>query len=219
MTQEARVLLGIGILTTVIIVGAVFFLSKDDNSTADSANSSIDTRLLVRDNSHKIATSSAQVTIVEFGDYQCPACRAVEPVLEQIIKEYSGKINFVFRNFPLSQHKNALISAEAAEAASAQGKFWEMHDKLYQEQDKWGESENPLEYLKTYAKELGLDENKFLADIAGKKYADLINQDLSDGIALKTSSTPTIFVGDKKLVGVPTYQELKALLDSKLTRE
>ncbi len=210
MTTDIKLMIGIGIATIVIIIGAVFLTSSSQTSDKPIA----DSKLLVKSNSHKTASGSAKVTIVEFGDYQCPACGAAHPTTKQIISNYGSKINFVFRNFPLTQHKNAQIAAEAAEASNEQGKFWEMHDKLYENQGNWSDVNTPLDLFIGYAKDLGLNTDKFKNDFSTNKFADKINQDESDGVALGVNSTPTFFVNGEMLVGSPSYETFKQKIDS-----
>lgn len=211
MTTDLKLILGIGIVTIGIIVGGVFLTS---NSSQNSENQPVaDSKLLIKKDSHQTASGTAKVAIVEFGDYQCPACKIVYPTTKQIFKNYSSKINFVFRNFPLSQHSNAQIAAEAAEAAAAQGKFWEMHDKLYENQNKWADSNSPLDIFTSYAKDLRLNIEKFKNDIIGNKYAERINQDENDGNSLGVNSTPTFFVNGEMLSGSPSYEVFKQKID------
>lgn len=216
LTEEAKVLLGIGVLTLVIIIGAVFFLGKSSPTPTNTNAAPVDEKLLVRNDSYKIASDSAKVTIVEFGDYQCPACAAVHTLTKQVLKDYAGKVNFIYRHFPLPQHKNALISAEAAEAAGEQGKFWQMNDKLYETQDQWAENEKPLDIFTVFTKDLGLDTAKFQADVIANKYQDKINRDQNDGNSLKINSTPTFFINGQKLEGVSGYNDFKSKIDSLL---
>lgn len=216
MTQEAKIIIGIGVVTLALIIGGVFLFNKPDQTSSSTQPQITDEKLLVGENSHKIASDSAKVTIVEFGDYQCPACAAAHPIVEQILKDYQGRITFVFRNFPLPTHNNAKISAEAAEAAAAQGKFWEMYDKLYETQKNWAGTDKPLDLFVNYAQELGLDTNKFREDVDGNKYANRINKDQADGNTLGVNSTPTFFVNGEKLTGAPSYNALKNKIDSQL---
>lgn len=216
MTQEAKVIAGIGIVTLAIIVGGVFFFNKSSQTQSNPQSKVTDEKLLIGKDSHKIASDSAKVTIVEFGDYQCPACGAAHPVVKQILSDYQGRITFVFRNFPLPMHSNAKISAEAAEAAGAQGKFWEMHDKLYESQATWAETAKPLDLFVSYAQEFGLDTSKFKEEVEGNKYAERINKDQTDGNTLGVNSTPTFFINGEKLVGTPNYNSLKSMIDSRL---
>lgn len=217
MKQEAKVLIGIGSATIAILAIATFMLNKSF-APLESTVSPASEKLLLGVNSHQTATASAKVTVVEFGDYQCPACKAAYPVAEQILKEYSGKINFVFRNFPLAQHKYGLLSAEAAEAAAAQGKFWEMHKILYENQENWSESTKPQDLFAGYAKDLELDVDRFNQDINANKYSDIITQDRTDGISLGVNVTPTFFINGKKAEGIPEYADFKRRIDLELNK-
>lgn len=225
MTSEAKTLLAIGLVTMVILVGGVFFLSKGISpaSTTNPSNVSADNNLLIKPNSHVLSTSvkgasdSARVNVVEFGDYQCPACGAAYPVTKKVIADYRDKINFVFRNFPLPMHKNAQIAAEAAEAAGVQGKFWEMHDKLYESQSTWGDSDQPMDLFVTYAQQIGIDVNKFKDEVSANKYSTVISQDQSDGNSLGVNATPTFYINGQKFEGVPGYNDFKIRIESALS--
>ncbi len=216
MTQEAKVILGISAVTTAILIGAVFLLSKP----SQESTLSVDPKIFVREDSHSIAPNPAKVTIVEFGDYQCPTCAAVQPIVKELILRFtlkkSEQVNIVYRHFPLPRHKNALISAEAAEAAGEQGKFWEMHDKLYENQTQWAESNNPLEIFVGYAKELELDTKQLKQAVESSKFAGKIQQDKNDGITLGVNSTPTFFINGKKLEGVPSFENFKSRIEEEL---
>ncbi len=214
---EAKGLIITGAVTLFILFGGIFFLSKNGSNPKPVI---IDSNLLIRSNSHKTASTSAnpKVTIVEFGDYQCPACGVAYPITKEVLKNYGNNINFVFRNFPLPQHKNAPIAAEAAEAAGAQGKFWEMHDKLYEVQNQWDTSDKPLDKFLVYAKDLKLDEKKFKSDVESSKYSKEINADVADGTAIGINATPTFYVNGQALSGIPTYEQFKSLIDTALSK-
>ncbi len=200
--------------TIAILIGGILLLSKGDNSTTSGAK--VDEKILFGKNSHQTGPKNAKATIVEFGDYECPACAYYHEGIEQIIKEYKGKVNYVFRHFPLPQHEKALIAAEAAEAAASQGKFFEMHNLLYQNQKNWVESKNSLSEFLTYAKSLKLDTKKFENDVKNNKFDSKISADLQDGSALRIDATPAFFINSVKFEGNPTYQELKTKIDSLL---
>ncbi len=136
MTNEVKTLASIGVITILIIVGAVFFLGRGSQTTP-SDEVLVDQKFLQRDDSYSIGSPSAKVKLVEFGDYQCPACASAEPIMKVMIATYKDQLQFVFRNFPLTQHKNAKLAALVAEAAGQQGKFWEMYDALYENQTEW----------------------------------------------------------------------------------
>lgn len=211
MKSEIKALIGISVITILIIAVAAFLLGK---SPQQSILGQADSALLIRNNSNKIFSSSAELTLVEFGDYQCPACGAAHPVVKQILEKDKDKVTFVFRSFPLTQHKNARIAAQTAEAAGEQGKYWEMHDKLYENQSDWGNNDNALEIFTNYAKDMGLDIEKFKKTIAENKYADKIAQDQSDGMALGVNSTPTFFINNQKYMG--TLNELESAIEKTL---
>lgn len=212
---EAKGLIITALVTLLILGGGIFLLSKGGSPSGPtpSANPS----LLVHSDSHA-TNPAAKITIVEFGDYECPACGQAYPTMKQVEKDYGDKINFVFRNFPLPQHQFAQISAEAAEAANAQGKFWEMHDKLYENQTTWAASSKPLDLFVKYAADLGLDVNKFKSDVASNKYANIINADVADGTALNVNATPTFYINGQTLNGVPAYTDFKAAIDPLLAK-
>lgn len=211
MTQEVKIIFGISLATVVILMGGVFFLNKSGQSKADSIL--IDSSILTRNKNHKITSDTAKITIVEFADFQCPACARTYPVIKQILEEYKGKVTFINRHFPLPQHKNAILAAKAAEAAGGQGKFWEMHNKLYENQTQWSESNNPLEIFMTYAKELELDTEKFKQAVESNTYDSVIQEDKNDGVRLGVNFTPTLFISNKKIEVELTYQNLKAIIE------
>lgn len=214
MTQEVKVLIGISVATVAILLGAVFFLSQGDTPPQKSAP--VDINLLTKNAKHTILNDGAKVTITEFADFQCPACALAYPSIKQILKDYGSQINYVYRFFPLPQHKNALIAIYAAESASEQGKFWEMHDILFEKQSEWGESINPSEFFIKYANELQLDTNKFTQSMAKNNFNDIIKIDTDDAISLGVNSTPTIYINNVKFDLNPSVQNLKNEIDREL---
>jgi len=214
MKQEIKILLGIGIVTAAILFGAIFLLGQQSSSSQNAK--SVDQSLLIRENSNKLGSDSAKIKFVEFGDLQCPACGQAYPVVKRVISDYNGKILFVFRNFPLSIHQNSQVAAEAAEAAGAQGKYWEMNEMLYQNQGAWSASNSVLDVFTDYAKTLKLDTEKFKQDVKDNKFAKKIQDDTNDGVALGVNATPTFYLNGKQIVGVPSYDSLKKEIDNLL---
>ena len=154
----------------------------------------------------------AKVTLSEFGDYECPACEKYQPVIkEQILPKYQDKLKFVFLNYPLPRHKNAQTAAQAAEAAALQGKFWEMHDILYQRQSQWVEQKDPSSKYEEYAKEIGINIDKYRDDYNGQIVFDIINQQAGLGDAFKIPGTPTFFVNG---IIVDTSKGSDAIIDA-----
>lgn len=211
MKQEAKLLLGFGIITIGILVGAVFLLGGSSSPAPTSTKA--DPKILVKSSSNKFGNVGSKVTLVEFGDFQCPACALSYPIVKEIKTAYKDRIQFVFRNFPLPSHANALVAAQAAEAAGAQGKYWEMHDMLYENQSEWALDASPLEIFVGYAKELELDTDKFKEEVQSSKYASKIQEDLLDGRSLGVNSTPTFYLNNEKIVGVVSYEDLKYKID------
>lgn len=216
MTNEAKILGGIGLLTIIIVVAAAFFFGGKSSPDKSAPISADQQKILVRPTSHIQKASSAKVTIVEFGDFECPACGAAYPIVEQILSDYKGKVNFVFREYPLPVHPNAPVAAEAAEAAGAQGKFFDMYNLLYSNQKDWGESNKPMDYILKYAQGLHLDMNKFKADVTGNKYDSVIKQDQNDGNALGVNATPTFFINGVPQVGGLPYTDFKTKIEAAL---
>jgi protein-disulfide isomerase len=140
------------------------------------------------------------VTLVEFSDFQCPACLSVQEPLKQILAKYEGKVQFIYRHFPLSSiHKNAQMAAQASEAAYQQGKFWEMHDLLFAKQAEWASLENPKESFGAYATLLGLDLPKFLSDMESQATKDAVNTDILATARYRLTGTPTFFINGTKV--------------------
>lgn len=138
---------------------------------------------------------SSPVVLEEYGDYQCPPCGALYPVLEQIEHDYGDQLRVVFRHFPLTKtHKNALMAARAAEAARNQGKFWEMHDRLYRNQNAWKDLGDPRATLIGYARELALNVDRFTRDMDSTEVEQRIAADMQKGSAAGVSGTPTVFI-------------------------
>ncbi len=157
--------------------------------------------------------ATAPVTIVEFTDFQCPSCAAMHPVLERLVAEYGDRLRLVVRDFPLEQHQFAVKAAEAAEAARAQGKYWEYAALLFTNQSALG-----VDKLKEYATRVGLDRPKFDAALDSGQMADKVQRDLMDGIRLGVSATPTFFVNGR-VANEHSYEGLKAAIEKALAEK
>lgn len=157
--------------------------------------------------------ASSTVTLVEYSDFQCPACRAFYPVVKEAVA--STSVRFVYRSFPLiTIHKNADLSAAAAEAAGLQGKFWEMHDKLFETQDEWANSNEAAKLFSAYAVSLGLDVKKFEADIVSRQIRQKINDSYRGGVASGVLGTPTFFLNGTMIESPRSIEEFKTLLQN-----
>ncbi len=153
--------------------------------------------------------SDAKVTIVEFGDFQCPACKRAQEPLAQVLAKFPRDVRLEFHNFPLiTVHVLSLKAAEAADCAFDQGKFWEMHDLLYKNQEIWPGSSEPLALFGKYAGEIGLDRKRFDACVGSDMKHDAVMADLQMGEARRINSTPTFFINGTRVVGIPSAEYL-----------
>ncbi len=163
---------------------------------------------------------SANVSVIEYGDFQCPACGEYEPLVEQLTQQYVNRVEFVFRNFPLYQiHQDAGIAAQAAEAAGMQGKYWQMHDLLYQKQTEWSAepaSSVVAKYFNGYAQSLGLNVTTFDADINSSAVKNKIQHDVDTGNAAQIDHTPTFFINLKQIPNPNSLAQFQADIDAAL---
>jgi protein-disulfide isomerase len=162
-------------------------------------------------NAPSLGPKNAPITMVEWSDFQCPYCGRAQPTLQQLRAQYGDKLRLVWKNQPLGLHENAMSAAEAAMAAAEQGKFWEMHDRLFARQNEL----SPALYDQL-ATEIGLDLSKFHASIEGHRNQAAIRADMQAGAALGASGTPTFFINGRKLVGAQPVEAFKQIIDSEL---
>lgn len=164
-------------------------------------------------------SKTPKVTLVEYSDFQCPACAANYPLIEKVFADYKDRISFTYRHFPLPQHQNALGSAYAGEAAANQGKFWEMVKLLFTNQNDWAElDQNAAQAVfETYAQKIGLDMAKFKSDVKSDAVKNKVERDLQSGIKSAVDHTPTFFINGKKSDNPRSPEELKALIDYAIT--
>ncbi|MEK7590144.1 MAG: thioredoxin domain-containing protein [Patescibacteria group bacterium] len=156
----------------------------------------------------------AKIILVEYSDFQCPACAAYYPFVKQLTQDFGDKLQIVYRHFPLRQiHKNADASAYAAEAAGRQGKFWEMHDMIFDNQSEWANKYSVEETFVNYATALGLDIEKFKSDIDSKEVKDKVENDYLSGIRSNVNATPTFFLNGKKILNPRSYDEFKTIIN------
>jgi protein-disulfide isomerase len=183
------------LIACVLIFGGILLVSKKDAKSPDGSNSSTG-----QVTNHVKGDGKTGVTLVEYGDFECPACSAYYPLVEQVYEKYKGDITFQFRNFPLRQiHQHAMVAHRAAAAAARQGKFWEMYDLLYQNHDTWTQQSDPSSTFRSYAQSLGLDLTKYDTDFKSEAVNAEINADIAEGTKLGINSTPTFFVNGKKI--------------------
>lgn len=164
-------------------------------------------------NDHTEGNDKSSVTLVEYSDFQCPACGAYYPLVKKINDEFKDKIYFAYRHFPLSQHKNAKLAAYVAEAAGKQGKFFDMHNMLFDNQLTWSESNDAQKIFTEYAVKLGLDMEKFNIDIKSKETIQKVDADAISGVNSGVDSTPSFFLNGKKIENPQNYEEFRKIIN------
>ncbi len=155
-----------------------------------------------------------QLTVIEYSDFQCPFCAEYAKWLTKLRAKYGDRVQFVFRNYPLSDHEWATLAAKVGYAASLQGKFWEMHDLLFQRQDEWAASSDPRPLFDSYAESLGLDMDKFHADADAQSTLDFIKKQAAEGKKAGVTHTPWFVIGDKSVLPRSLEQFDKAIQEA-----
>ena len=208
-----RIRLLIWILLAVIVVGGAAWYAVLTSNKRSQDPPVAGSEQLVRTDSHRLTTPAVEkAQLVEFLDFECEACRAVHPYVEELKQEFGDRITFVSRYFPLSSHPNSGQAALAVEAAAQQGEFEAMQSRLFETQDQWhGRTESQAPLFRTYAGELGLDLAAFDAAVADDKTKERIRADITDGTALGVTGTPTFFLNGEKLT-LTTKQDFRQKL-------
>jgi len=161
-----------------------------------------------------VGDEDAPVTLMEFGEYESEACAKANEVVKQLLEEYEGKVKFNFRHFPQTKiHQRALKASEAAVAAVQEGKFWEMHNVLFQNRRQLGTVS-----LKLHSREAGISNKKFLEDLVNGKYGWQVQDDLKEGIDRGVKDVPTFFVNEELLTGKPNFENLSKMIDAALKK-
>lgn len=211
----------LGLAAAVALMVGLFFAigAGTDDGPVDTVDTSTPDSPLVREDSHILGEEGASgVTFVEFLDFECEACLALFPVVEQLREDYAGEVTFVARYFPLPSHFNSERAARTVESAARQGRFEDMYIKMYETQESWGESQEPQDELfRSFAEELGLDMAQFDEDYASDEVAARVQKDIEDGESLEVRGTPTIYI-DGKLVQPESVQDLEDTIDAALAK-
>ena len=164
----------------------------------------------VGDDDHIQGPASASVTLVEYGDYECPYCGAAYPIVKELQRRLGDRLRFVFRNFPLTNaHPHAEHAAEAAEAAGAQGKFWEMHDELYEHQHELADRQ-----LQEHAEAVGLDVEWWVSEMEVQAHAERVRADFMSGVRSGVNGTPTFFINGRRHDGSYDVDTLSAAIEA-----
>ncbi|MEK7635497.1 MAG: thioredoxin domain-containing protein [Patescibacteria group bacterium] len=211
--KRLREYVAFGIIIAVIIAGFVFLGVKfGGNSGSEVPALPVGA---ISDSDWVKGNKGANLTLIEYSDFQCPACASYYPIVKQVMDNFSDKVAFAYRHFPLSQHKNAELAAITVEAAGRQGKFWEMHDAIFNNQKEWSENSNVKELFIKYAGEIGLNVEQFKPDIESGELKDKVKRDLNSGISAGVNSTPTFFLNAKK-ISPTSYEDFKNIIEQSI---
>lgn len=220
MSRNAVVSIAAVVGALVLIVGVALLVVRPwaSPTAAPAASPSADAASaeLVEESTHLIADAGAGApVVVEFFDYECPACGQFHPFVEDLVERYEGEVTFAVRYFPLPGHPNAIPAALAAEAAAQQGSFAEMHALLFDRQQEWAGTDGAETAFRGHAEELGLDLAAYDAAVADEATLDRVVLDANAGVALGVQSTPTFFV-DGQLLELRDFGDLEAAIEAAL---
>lgn len=218
MRTQTKAALGVGIVlaAALIVIITLLVTTGGGDEPAARADTGEDSTL-VRSDSHVLGVEGdSGVAFVEFLDFECEACGAMFPIVEQLREDYAGRVTFVARFFPLDGHFNAERAARAVESAARQGEFEAMYQKMYETQSTWGEAQEPKDDLfRTFAEEIGLDLEQYDADYASDEVLERVRKDVADGEELGIRGTPTFYV-DGELFEPQSVQDFNDVLDEAL---
>lgn len=196
------------------IASGLYFLFQSVGSQPSIANEQTFPGQDITDSDWVRGTRNAPVTVIEYSDFQCPACGAYEPIVKALTEAFPNDLRLVYRHLPLTQiHPNAQVAAQAAEAAGIQGKFWEMHGKLFDNQTDWSEEKNPSDKFAEYAVEIGLDVEKFKLDINSDTVKGAIEEDVRRAMQARVNATPTFLLNGQKLISPSSLEQFKQLVN------
>lgn len=206
------------LVALVALFGGILFMQRNADQTPEvTADPSTH---LFGVNPEEAEDPNVVVNLTEYGDFQCPACGSYYPIVKEVKEKYADQITFQFRHFPIvSSHPNAMAAHRAAEAAANQGKFWEMHDLLYERQQSWTNDSNPASVFRGYAQELGLNMEQYDTDVPSRETNAVIQADIQAGKDLNVQGTPT-FILDGKLIESPkSIEEFDQLIEDAIAQK
>ena len=194
------------------IILLLWFLASVDKKPQQTEISTISLSQPATAQDHSKGAEDAAFTLVEYSDFECPACATRAPILEQLLHEFPNDVRVIYRHFPLTSiHDNAMLAAQATEAAAIQGKFWDMHDVLFNTQQQWSIEENPQEYFTKLANSIGLNTEQFTTDITSQVVENAVKEDTKEAEKMKLPGTPSFFLNGQK-ISFNSYEELAALI-------
>lgn len=202
MKTETKVLIGIFIFSSILILGAIFIFGKSSNNLLSSDTVNID-----YSKGQKFGSDSAKLKLVEYSDLQCPACKLAEPFIKNIREKYKKDLQLTYKHFPLMQHVHSTEAAKFAEYAASKDKFWEIHDKLFETQDTWSTMPDVTNFFENLGLEYGLEKDKVRDAITSDTFNQNIDDELTEGKKIGVDATPTFYLNNKKII-LNSYADL-----------
>jgi protein-disulfide isomerase len=214
--KELRIWIGI----IAILIGGLWLLATAVNDSPSSFEpAQIDLPAVSKEDFVK-GDPKAKVTLVEYSDFQCSACGLYFPDIKQLEKDFGNKLFVVYRIFPLIQtHQNSMIASQTAYAANLQGKFWEMHDLLFENQSNWSDSKFAKDIFIGYAKDLGMNLDKFKTDLDAKSTKKFVTDQQTKAVAIGLNSTPTFFVNGTRIQNPRGYEAFKKIIQDEINKK
>ncbi|PCI30076.1 hypothetical protein COB55_00775 [Candidatus Wolfebacteria bacterium] len=203
---------GVILVVGFIVWGMISIVSYNNTDNGGGLSTSVSE---VSESDNVKGNRDSNLVLIEYSDFQCPACRSFFPLVQQVAEEFGDEIAIVYRHFPLAQiHANATLAAEIAEAAGEQGMFWEMHDELFNQQPTWGSmtAADVREEFARYAVGLGLDMDQFNSDLDDNDVTGIVRDNYRDGLKAGVASTPTFFLNGQKMSGFSTAEEFISII-------
>ncbi len=199
------------LLIAVAVGGGIYGMAKIASRPAQNSGAAITVPPLAESDWVK-GGRNARAVLIEYSDFQCPACAFYYPYLKRLSEEFGDDLAIVYRHFPLPMHQNAKTAAAAADAAGRQGKFWEMHDAIFDSQRLWEGSTNANKLFAEYAKKIGLDVEKFTADMMSGEVQDAVRAAYQTSVRMGLNSTPTLFLDGRLLVNPRSYEDFRKIV-------
>ncbi len=201
------------LLGIIIVIGIIIIVLNFNPQTSDDNVPSLSTILSLTDSDWIKGDEESNITLIEYSDFQCPACASYYPIVKQLLQDFGDSMNFAYRHFPLRQiHFNAENASRTAEAAGLQNKFWEMHDLLFENQDQWSNQKNVKKTFIGYAQILNLNIEQFENDLESKEIKEKVDNDYQNGVRLGIRSVPSFFLEGKKLATPRSYEQFKIII-------
>src|SRR5436190_7406043 len=215
MTRLLRPVIVI-VLAVAVAAGAAVYLSRQPEEAAIT-NGASTTTVDIKSGGRFRGPDTAEVTLVEFGDYQCPSCAAYHPFVKEILNRYPKQLRLEFHHYPLiSIHPNSMAASMAAEAAGEQGHYWEMHDLLFEYQAQWANTPNPEPVFLSFASRIGIDSNAFQRSLRSPELQQRILKDVERAQDAKVEAVPTFFINGDRVPIKPSMEDFGQVIDSHL---